>query len=146
MRVYPRYLKTKYKDHQVQREELCQQRLEAAAQNKTPPWTNLDVKTAIKGLHMGISKDPYGHPNEIFKNGIAGQGLLNSINILMNKIKDNSKEYPVSMTICNVTNIYKNKGDKNSFDSHRGVFRTTSLRNIMDKLYTLMNSTQWTVI
>ena len=125
---------TKYKDHQVQREELCQQRLEAAAQNKTPPWTNLDVKTAIKGLHMGISKDPYGHPNEIFKEGIAGQGLLNAITILMNKIKDNPKEYPVSMTIYNVTNIYKNKGDKNSFDSHRGVFRTTSLRNIMDKL------------
>ena len=29
---------------------------------------------------------------------------------------------------------YKNKGDINSFDSHRGVFRTSSLRNIMDRL------------
>ena len=83
---------------------------------------------------MGISKDPYGHPNEIFKEGVAGKGLLDAIQIIMNKIKDNPKEYPEAMTICNVTNIYKNKGDKTSFDSHRGVFRTTSLRNIMDKL------------
>ena len=30
--------------------------------------------------------------------------------------------------------IYKNKGDRNEFDSHRGVFRTTSLRTIMDRL------------
>ena len=38
------------------------------------------------------------------------------------------------MDICNVTSIYKNKGDRNSYDSHRGVFRTTTLRNILDCL------------
>ena len=38
------------------------------------------------------------------------------------------------MELCNVTTIYKNKGDKSSFDSYRGVFRTTSLRNILDRL------------
>ena len=124
----------KYKDHKVEREELCRIRLEAAAKNKTPPWSNTDVNIAIQGLNMGISKDPYGHPNEIFKEGVAGKGLINAITILMNKLKDNPKEYPEAMTICNVTNIYKNKGDKNSFDSYRGVFRTTSLKNIMDRL------------
>ena len=38
------------------------------------------------------------------------------------------------MDICNVTCLYKNKGDKNMFDSHRGVFRTTILRNILERL------------
>ena len=83
---------------------------------------------------MGISKDPYGHPNEIYKDGIAGKDLLQAITILMNKIKDNPKEYPASMDICNVTSKYKNKGDRNIFDTDRGVFRTTTLRNILDRL------------
>ena len=51
----------------------------------------------------------------------------------MNLLKDNPKYYPDSMDICNVTSIYKNKGDRNVFDSHR-VFRTTTLRNILDRL------------
>ena len=52
----------------------------------------------------------------------------------MNKIKSNPKEYPPSMDLCNITSIYKNKGDKSDFNSHRGVFRTTTLRNILDRL------------
>ena len=52
----------------------------------------------------------------------------------MNRIKDNLQDYPESMELCNVRSIYKNKGDRSSFDSHRGVFRTTVLRNILDRL------------
>ena len=52
----------------------------------------------------------------------------------MNKLKDNPQEYPAAMEVCNITSIYKNKGDRNLFDSHRGVFRTTTLHNIMDRL------------
>ena len=93
-----------------------------------------DVKFAVKSLNSGISKDPYGHPNEIFKSGVAGEGLLKAITILMNKLKQNPSDYPEAMELCNVTTIYKNKGDKKDFNSYRGVFRTTSLRNIMDRL------------
>ena len=78
--------------------------------------------------------DPYGHPNEVFQNGVAGVGLLSAITALINKLKDNPEEYPASMDICNVTSIYKNKGDKSDVDSHRGVFRTTTLRNILERL------------
>ena len=108
--------------------------MEEAFRNKTPEWTIEDVKFAIKSLNSGISKDPYGHPNEIFKEGVAGEGLLKAITILMNKLKQNPTEYPAAMELCNVTTIYKNKGDKKDFNSYRGVFRTTSLRNIMDRL------------
>ena len=52
----------------------------------------------------------------------------------MNKIKENPQDYPSSMDLCNVTSINKNKGNRSSFDSHRGVFRTTILRNILDRL------------
>ena len=51
----------------------------------------------------------------------------------MNRIK---KEVivPEKLNICNVTNLYKNKGDKTSYDSYRGIFRTTVMRNILEKL------------
>ena len=110
-------------------EKLCQERLVSAARNKTPPWTTLDVTTAIKDLNMGVSKDPYGQPNELYKEGVAGEGLVKAVTILMNKIKENAHQYPPSMDLCNVTSIYKNKGDRSSFNSHRGVFRTAVLRN-----------------
>ena len=38
------------------------------------------------------------------------------------------------MNICNVTNLYKNKGPKQSYDSYRGIFCSSVLRNILDKL------------
>ena len=105
--------------YRLEREKLCEQRLEEAAHNKTPPWTDSDVRLAAKDLNTGISKDPHGHPNEIFKYGVAGEGLIKAVTKLMNKLKDNPKEYPEVMNICNVTSIYKNKGDRNVFDSYR---------------------------
>ena len=119
---------------QRERELLSEERLKSAYKNKTPMWTVEDVQNAIKDLNVGVSKDPYGWPNELFKKGIAGKDLLRGVTILMNKIKENPQDYPTSMDLCNVTSIYKNKGDISSFDSHRGVFRTTILRNILDRL------------
>ena len=105
-----------------------------AGENKTPPWTLDHVISATKHLNSGISKDQYGHPNKLYKRGVAGEDLLKAITKLMNKIKSNPKEYPPSMDLCNITSIYENKGDKSDFNSHRGVFRTTTLRNILDRL------------
>ena len=51
----------------------------------------------------------------------------------MNRIKE-ELVFPDPMTMFNVTNLYKNKGSKQSFDSYRGIFRTPLLRNILDKL------------
>ena len=57
-----------------------------------------------------------------------------NLGYIMNKIKENPIDYPTSLDLCNVTSIFKNKGDWSLFDSHRGVFRTTVLRNILDRL------------
>ena len=115
------------------REDLCLKRLEAARKNKTPPWTSEDVKFVLKSLKPKISKDPYDMPNELFLLSNAGEDLILAITVLMNKIKD-QQVFPESLQICDVTNAYKNKGDRGSFDSYRGLFRTPMLRNILDKL------------
>ena len=52
------------------------------------------MKYATKGLNKGISKDPYGHPNELFREGVAGDGLLRAVVVLMNKLKENPQDYP----------------------------------------------------
>ena len=72
-------------------------------------------------------------PNEIFHPDVAGNDLILAITKLMNRIKDELL-FPVPMNICNVTNLFKNKGSKHNFDSYRGIFRTPVLRNILDKL------------
>ena len=51
----------------------------------------------------------------------------------MNKMKDHLI-FPECLQICNVTNAYKNKGDRTHFDSYRGLFRTPVFWNILDKL------------
>jgi hypothetical protein len=51
----------------------------------------------------------------------------------MNRIKD-ELTFPSPMDVCNVTNLYKNKGSEQHFDSYHGIFRTPVLRNILDKL------------
>ena len=112
---------------------MCQQRLATAKKDKSPQWSIEDVKFVLKHLKTKISKDPYELPNKIFHLSNAGEDLVLAITKLMNKIKDQC-EFPQCLTICNVTNAYKNKGDRSNFDSYRGLFRTPVIRNILDKL------------
>ena len=91
-----------------------------------------DVKFVLKSLKTGKAKDLYNMPNELFKPEVAGTDLILALTKLMNRIKD-ELHFPVPMNICNVTNLYKNKGLKKHFNSYRGIFRTPVLRNILDK-------------
>ena len=72
-------------------------------------------------------------PNELFLLSNAGDDLILAVTVLMNQIKD-QQVFPECVRLCNVTNAFKNKGDRGSFDSYRGLFRTPVLRNILDKL------------
>ena len=56
-----------------------------------------------------------------------------AVTLLMNRIKS-ELSYPAVLELCNVTNLYKRKGDKSSFNSYRGIFRAPVLSNILDKL------------
>ena len=129
----PRQINPSFKNIQEGRERLCQERLLEAKLNKTPAWTTEDVQLVLNQLKTGKSKDPYDMPNEIFKKGVAGDDLILAITKLMNRIKDELL-FPVPMNVCNVTNLFKNKGSKQHFYSYRGIFRTPVLRNILNKL------------
>ena len=116
-----------------EQELLCKKRLKKVSRSKTSPWTVEDVTNVLKSLKNGKSKDPYDIPNELFKPSVAGDNLILAITLLMNRIKD-ELIFPNPMNLCNVTNLYKNKGSQQVFDSYRGIFRTPVLRNILDKL------------
>ena len=116
-----------------QREQLCQERLTKASKNKSPQWTVADVTIVLKSLKTGKAKDPFEIPNKIFKPDVAGTDLIIAITNLMNRIKD-ELHFPDPINVCNVTNLFKNKGLKKHFDSYRGIFRTPVLRNILYKL------------
>ena len=135
-------IKEKYKETQVLKDKLCESRLKIAASVKTEPWTQENVKFVIRNLKNNKSRDPYGYANELFKPETAGNDLINAVTKLMNKIKDKQK-LPEKMKMCNITSMYKNKGPRKSFDSHRGVFRVTVLRHILDRL--IYNDTYETI-
>ena len=117
----------------MEREALCISRLKECSQIKTPEWTIADVTNVLKQLKKGKSKDAYDFPNEIFKPGIAGDDHICVVTKLMNKIK-NELNYPHLLLLCNVTNLYKKKGDRAQYNSYRGTFRAPVLSNILDKL------------
>ena len=116
-----------------EREDLCMARLEKAKENKSIPWTIEDVESVLKSLKKKISKDPYGLPHELFLFSNAGKDLVLAITRLMNHMKT-KLVFPKSLELCNVTNAYKNKGERTSYDSYRGLFQTPVFRNILDKL------------
>ena len=99
------------------KEKLCEDRLEEASHNKTPQWTVADVKSVLKKLKSGKSKDPYDLSNELFQPHVAGNDLILAITKLMNRIKS-ELSFPSPMNVCNVTNLYKNKGPQQQFDSY----------------------------
>ena len=42
--------------------------------------------------------------------------------------------FPKDMELCDISSIYKSRGSRNSYNSYRGIFRVTILRNILDRL------------
>ena len=96
-------------------------------------WSVDDIKNVLKKLKTGKAKDPYDFPNEIFRPNVAGEDLILAITKLLNRIKT-ELIFPSPMNVCNVTNLFKKRGSKLDFNSHRGIFRTPVLRNILDKL------------
>ena len=51
----------------------------------------------------------------------------------MNEIKQ-QQVYPICLEACNITSIFKNKGNKSVFDKYRGIFWVLVFRSILEKL------------
>ena len=132
-RLENRQIKEELKHIQTEKEELCKLRLEIAGRRKTPPWTMKDLEAVLNYLKKNKSRDPFGYANDIFKNDVAGDDLKEAILVLVNRIKD-EQVFPEALEICDISSIYKNKGDRNNFDNYRGIFRVPILRSILDRL------------
>ena len=94
------------------------------------PW---DLIKVLRELKLNKSRDPHGLINEIFKPGVIGNDLQNSILILMNKVKAQTA-IPEFMEFANIVSIYKGRGEKSSLENDRGIFLVNVLRNILMKL------------
>ena len=115
------------------KEKLCNERLTKAKNNKTPDWTMNELEKVLEHLKKDISRDPNGYINELFKPEVAGIDLKKAILNLMNSIKD-QQIIPEELQMCNISSIWKRKASRHEFDSYRGIFRVTVLRNILELL------------
>ena len=132
-RLSNRNMKENLNDMKQAKEDLCKIRLKTAAKNKTPPWTMEQLEKVLKYLKENKSRDPFGYANDIFKHNAAGKDLKLAILKLCNRRKSEQK-FPKALENCNITAIYKNKGERNLFNSYRGIFRVPVLRSILDRL------------
>ena len=91
------------------------------------------MKKVMKKLKVNKATDPVGLVNELFKPGVAGSYVVDSVLTVCNMIK---YEYriPVFMELTNITSIYKNKGSRQDLNNDRGIFTVTCLRSIVDNL------------
>ena len=115
------------------KENLCIKRLEKAKNSKTEPWKIKDLESVLKYLKRNKSKDPFGYANELFDLKVAGEDLKQAILILMNRIKS-EQVYPKVLEVCDITPIFKRRGNRNDFSNYRGIFRVSVLRSILDRL------------
>ena len=92
-----------------------------------------DLIPVLKQLKKKKSRDPLGLANELFSPDTLGDDMIQAILKLMNRIKSD-QVFPDCLRLCNVSKIYKRKGDRSDLDSYRGVFRIEALRNILDLL------------
>ena len=132
-RLRSRPIKEDFKYLQELKEELCSKRLKYSSQVKSKPWKVEQLLKVLNSLKDNKSRDPHGLVNEIFKPGVAGQDLVNSLLLLMNMIKDELK-IPSFMELCNIVAIYKGKGGKLDLQNERGIFIVNVFRSILTKL------------
>ena len=126
-------VKDNLKVHHMQREQLCENRLEEAKKNITPPWSMDDLTIVLKQLKNNKSRDPLGLANELFKPNHAGEDLKLAVLKLMNQMKT-QQVFPEPLKLSNISSLYKNKGSRKDFDNYRGILRVTILRSILDRL------------
>ena len=77
--------------------------------------------------------DRSGLINELFKPGVAGKDVLQSLLLMCNRVKHECV-IPDFMQLTNITSIYKNRGSKSDLSSDRGVFNVSAVRSVIDKL------------
>ena len=132
-RLTHRTIRPEYSQMKENKEYLFQLRLKLSKTEKTSNWTQSDLLKVLKKLKTNKATDPVGLINELFKPGVAGSDLFNSLLTLCNMVKSECK-IPKFVELTNITSIFKNRGSKQDLDNDRGIFSVTCVRSIIDKL------------
>ena len=132
-RLRHRPIKTDFEELKKLKETLFELRLSLVKKRKSKPWSMKDLDVVLKSLKKNKSRDPHGLINELFKPGIIGSDLKDSLLVLLNGIKSKC-HLPEFIQWANITAIYKGKGEKIDLENERGIFGVTLLRSILMKL------------
>ena len=71
-------------------ETECKLNLKKARANKTPDWTEEEVKEVLKHLKTNVARNPLGYANELFNPKVAGKDLVKAIKNLLTRSKENN--------------------------------------------------------
>ena len=115
------------------KENLFSLRIKTAKLRKTSPWSAKELLKVTSKLKSNKAADPMGLAFELFRPGVAGQDLVQSLLELCNQVKEKC-EIPNFLQLTNISSIYKNKGSKMDLNNDRGVFNVMTVRSIMDNL------------
>ena len=105
--------------------------LESAKQRQLADWSTQEVGTVFRSFANGTSHGMDMFPPEIFKR--CGSRLLQAITNILNSIK-NTQEIPRSWIDVLIITFFKNKGSRKMLKYYRGIFLTSILSKIMEKL------------
>ena len=97
-------------------------------------FTVEEVQKVIRSFKSGKSSGPDNYPSEIFLN--AGPALINMITSTLNHIK-RTLTIPEDWFEVIIVTISKNKGTKKRLKYYRGIFLTSILSKIFEKLIKL---------
>ena len=113
-------------------ENTFKMRLEEARTKKSLPFSMSELDKVLKGLKNGKSKDSQGYICELFKEGVIGNNLKESLLMMFNHMKD-ELTIPECLRTAHVTILHK-KNCRMDLSNWRGIFVCSVLRNILMKL------------
>ena len=132
-RLRHRLIKPDYAQLKDLKDGLFDLRLKLATLRTTRSWTETDLLKVTKQLKCNKAADPKGLVCELFKPGVAGSDLFQSLLMLCNMVKDEC-QIPAFMEWTNISSIFKNKGLKTDLNNDRGVFNVMTVRTVIDNL------------
>ena len=80
--------------------------LKLAENTPSAPWTMADLDRALSCLKNNKSRDHAGYSNELFKSGVIGSDIKNSLLLMFNRLKF-EKLIPSFMRYANITTVPK---------------------------------------
>ena len=105
MRLRNRPFRPDLGDIRLRKEKIFKMQLKLAENVSSPPWKIEDIEKALKSLKNNKCRDQDGYINEIFKPGVIGSDVKNSLLILFNKLKK-KKIIPLFMKHANITPVH----------------------------------------